>query len=74
MAVGFNAPVDEDAGVARRSSRSTANSGASSVIHTPPLSPISPDHLILAFYEALYRCSQPGKSYINLVTLFFYFI
>lgn len=62
MAVGFYAP-DEDAGVAPRSAtnRSTANSGASSVMHTPPLTPVSPDTLIQAFFEALYRCSQTRK-------------
>lgn len=59
MAVGY-AP-DEDAGVAPRSNRSSFNSGASSVMHTPPLTPVSPDTLIQAFFEALHRCSQSRK-------------
>lgn len=57
MAVAFYVPED-DGGSGEPAQNA---SGASSVVHSPPLSPVSPDHLIQAFYEALYRCSQGGK-------------
>lgn len=59
MAVAFYVPDDEGSG---GEPAVQSASGTSSVVHSPPLSPVSPDHLIQAFYEALYRCSQGGKK------------
>lgn len=53
-----------------RTSRSGATSqpvsGSSSTVQSPLQSPVSDAHLVQAFYEALYRCAQEGKSILKI--------
>lgn len=63
MAVAFSVP--DDGGSGEPINPNIPASGASSAMQSPLLTPVSPDLLMQAFYEALYRCSQGSKYFFS---------